>query len=153
MGTESSPGVKCGRGLLLTTHSLLVPRSWKSRAIPLPTLWGHTGPVTGSLYLYFSTTVHWAEEYCHWCSIPTGSIVQYYSYKVKQSRYRPGMAQRVPESWGFQITWQRRRMLVRLSALRTGRLYPRKNFSIIVHRIEQYFDICCAPNQLHTSVL
>ena len=34
-----SPGVKCGRGVLLTTHPLLVPRSWKSRAIPLPTLW------------------------------------------------------------------------------------------------------------------
>ena len=33
-----SPGVKCGRGVLLTTHPLLVPRSWKSRAIPLPTL-------------------------------------------------------------------------------------------------------------------
>jgi len=34
-----SPGVNCGRGVLLTTHPLLVPRSWKSRAIPLPTLW------------------------------------------------------------------------------------------------------------------
>ena len=32
------PGVKCGRGVLLTTHPLLVPWSWKSRAIPLPTL-------------------------------------------------------------------------------------------------------------------
>ena len=39
MGTGSFPGVKCGRGVLLITHSLLVPRSWKSRAIPLPTLW------------------------------------------------------------------------------------------------------------------
>jgi len=38
--------------MLLTTHPLLVPRAWKSRVIPLPTLWGHTGPVTGSLYLY-----------------------------------------------------------------------------------------------------
>ena len=54
MGTGSFPGVKCGRGVLLTTHPLLVPRSWKSRAIPLPTL-GHTGPVTGSLYLYLFT--------------------------------------------------------------------------------------------------
>ena len=36
MGTGSFPGVKCGRGVLLTTHPLLVPRSWKSRAIPLP---------------------------------------------------------------------------------------------------------------------
>jgi len=29
------PGVKCGRGVLLTPHPLLVPRSWKSRAIPV----------------------------------------------------------------------------------------------------------------------
>ena len=33
-----SSGVKCGRGVLLTTDPLLVPRSRKSRAIPLPTL-------------------------------------------------------------------------------------------------------------------
>jgi len=39
MGTGSFPGVKCGRGVLLTTHPLLVPRSWKRRAILLPTLW------------------------------------------------------------------------------------------------------------------
>ena len=43
MGSESFPGVKCGRGVLLTTHPLLVPRSWKSRAIPLPTLWSKPG--------------------------------------------------------------------------------------------------------------
>jgi len=35
MGTASFPGVKCGRGVQLTTHPL-----------------GHTGPVTGSLYVY-----------------------------------------------------------------------------------------------------
>ena len=39
MGTGSFPGVKCDRGVLLVTLPLLVPRSWKSRAIPLPTLW------------------------------------------------------------------------------------------------------------------
>ena len=38
-----SRGVKCGRGVLLTTHPLLVPRSWRSRAIPLPTLWATPG--------------------------------------------------------------------------------------------------------------
>ena len=43
MGIESFLGVKYGRGVLLTTHPLLVPRSWKSRAIPLPTLWATTG--------------------------------------------------------------------------------------------------------------
>jgi len=51
MGTGSFMGVKCGRGVLLTTHPLLVPRSWKSRAIPL----GHNGPVTGSLYLLLAS--------------------------------------------------------------------------------------------------
>jgi len=39
MSTGSFPGVKCGRSVLLTTHLLLVLRSWKSRAIPLNTLW------------------------------------------------------------------------------------------------------------------
>ena len=38
-GTGSFPGVKCGRGVMLTPHPLLVPWSWKSRAIPLLTLW------------------------------------------------------------------------------------------------------------------
>jgi len=40
MVTGSFPRVQCGRGVLLTNHPLLVPQSWKSRAIPLPTLWG-----------------------------------------------------------------------------------------------------------------
>ena len=44
-------GSKVRPGVLLTTHPLLVPWSWKSRAIPLPTLWATTGPVTGTLYL------------------------------------------------------------------------------------------------------
>ena len=43
MGTRSFPGVKCGQGVLLTTHPLLMTRSWKSRAIPLPTLWATPG--------------------------------------------------------------------------------------------------------------
>ena len=43
MGTGSFPGVKCGQDVLLTTHSLLVPRSWKSRAITLPPFWDTPG--------------------------------------------------------------------------------------------------------------
>jgi len=39
MGTGSFPGVKSGRGVLLTPHLLLVPWSRKSRAIPLLPLW------------------------------------------------------------------------------------------------------------------
>ena len=49
-----------------------------------------------------------------------------YILKVKQSRYRPGVVQRVPGSWGSQISWQRHRVVVRLSALRTARLYPQE---------------------------
>jgi len=52
MGTGSLPGIKCDRGVLLITHPLLVSRSWKSRAISLPTLWAATGYVTGSRYLF-----------------------------------------------------------------------------------------------------
>ena len=51
MGTGSFSGVNCGRGVLLTTHPLLVPRLWKSRPITTHHL-GHTGPLTGTLYLY-----------------------------------------------------------------------------------------------------
>ena len=43
MSTGPFPGVKCGRGVMLTTHPLLVPRSWKSTAIPLLTLWATPG--------------------------------------------------------------------------------------------------------------
>jgi hypothetical protein len=46
MGTTSILGVKCGRGMLLTTHPLLAPRSWKSRAIRLPPL-GHNWACNG----------------------------------------------------------------------------------------------------------
>ena len=56
MGTGSLSGVKCGRGVLLTTHPLLVPRSWKSRAIPLPNLWA----TPGLLRDHFTFTF-----YCH----------------------------------------------------------------------------------------
>ena len=39
MGTGSFLGVKSGRGVTLTPHPLLVPWSWKVRAIPLLPLW------------------------------------------------------------------------------------------------------------------
>ena len=43
IGTGSFSRVKCGRGVLLTTHPLLVLWSWNSRAIPLPTVWATPG--------------------------------------------------------------------------------------------------------------
>ena len=39
MGTGSFPGVKSGRGVMLTPHLLLPPWSKKGRAIPLFPLW------------------------------------------------------------------------------------------------------------------
>jgi hypothetical protein len=46
------PGGKVGRGMMLTTHPLLVPRLRKSWAIPPLTLWVVLGLLRGSLYLY-----------------------------------------------------------------------------------------------------
>jgi len=39
MGTGSFQRVKSGRGVTLTSHPLLVPWSWKGRAVPLLPLW------------------------------------------------------------------------------------------------------------------
>ena len=39
MGTGSFMGVKSGQGVTLTPHPLLLPWSWKGRAIPLLLLW------------------------------------------------------------------------------------------------------------------
>ena len=51
VGTGSFPGAKYGRGVLLTTHPLLVSQSWNGRAIPLPTIWPTTRSVTGTICL------------------------------------------------------------------------------------------------------
>ena len=59
MGTGSFPGVKSGRGVLLSPHPLLVPWSWKSRAIPLLPLWA-VRPVQS---LSVCTRVHFAFTY------------------------------------------------------------------------------------------
>ena len=51
-GYRGFPGGKIRLGRGADNHPLLVSRSWKSRAIPLPTLWATTGPVTGTVCLY-----------------------------------------------------------------------------------------------------
>jgi hypothetical protein len=55
--------------------------------------------------------------------------------KVNQSRYRPRVTQSVPGSWGSQISWQRHWEVVRLSALRTGRFYPKEIFLVLIYVI------------------
>ena len=53
-GYQVFPGGKIRPGRAVDHSPLLVPRSWKSRAIPLSTLWATAGPVTGTLHFYLS---------------------------------------------------------------------------------------------------
>ena len=55
-----------------------------------------------------------------------------YIYMIKQSCYRLGVAQRVSGTYGSQISWQQHRMVVRLSALRTGHLYPQEIHPVLI---------------------
>ena len=59
--------------------------------------------------------------------------------KVKQSRYRPGMAQRVPGNKGSQMSWQWHRKVVRLSALGTGRIHPQEILLVLIS-VRGWFD-------------
>jgi len=60
MGTGFFPGVKSGRGVKLTPHSLLVPWSWKRTAIPLLPLW----PVRPVQSLSVCTRMHFTLPQC-----------------------------------------------------------------------------------------
>ena len=65
MGTGSLPGVKSGRGVTLTPHSLLVPWSRKGRAIPLLPLWA-VRPVqslTACTRVHFTFTFYCNNEF------------------------------------------------------------------------------------------
>ena len=53
-GYRVFPGCKVQPGRASDHSPLLVPRSWKSRAIPLPTLWATPGLLTGN----FTFTLH-----------------------------------------------------------------------------------------------
>jgi len=60
MGTGSFPGVKSGRGVLLTPRPFLVPWSRKSRALPLLPLWAVRliQSLSACTRAYFTFTIH-----------------------------------------------------------------------------------------------
>ena len=83
MGTGSFPGVKSGRGVTLTPHPLLVPWSWKGRAIPLLTLWA-VRPVQ---------------------SLSACTRVTFTFYLLKRTPYKSNIyVVEVPNSFDFKIT-------------------------------------------------
>jgi hypothetical protein len=49
---QNTPYKRTWRGVVLTTHPVLAPRSRMSRAIPLLPLWALCGLLYGDLYLY-----------------------------------------------------------------------------------------------------
>jgi hypothetical protein len=59
-------------------------------------------------------------------------VLEQVKVKVKQSRYRLGVAQRVSGSLGSQISLQWPRTVVRLSALRTDCLYPQEIHLVLI---------------------
>jgi len=86
MGTGSFPGVKSGRGVTLTPHPLLVPWSWKSRAIPLLP-YGPYGTYTASVPV-------------QGCNLPFPSASSWLRERVSMLRYMHNVC----HVWGYQRT-------------------------------------------------
>jgi len=63
IGTGSFPGVKSGQGVTLTPHPLLVPWSWKGRAIPV---------LPHGLY-----GLYWASVPIHGCTLLHNNHIEY----------------------------------------------------------------------------
>ena len=59
-------------------------------------------------------------------------LIQQYKVKVKQSHYRPGQAQRVLRKLRLPHFVTTAQDGGRLSALRTGRLYPQEIFLVLI---------------------
>ena len=92
MGTGSFPGVKSVRGVTVTPHPLLLPWSWKGRAIPLLPIWA-VRPVQS---LSACTRVHFTLPQCLYKGWPLP--LPY----VQNVHLRPTVILRVPLQHRFQ---------------------------------------------------
>jgi hypothetical protein len=119
MGTGSFPGVKSGRDVTLTPHPLLVPWSRKSRAIPLLSLWA----VRPEQSLSAFTRVHFTLMHVGWVVKGKGKAIPLQTWTCPEVSKRL----RLPI---FQDS--RHMKVVRLSTIRTGRLYPQEILPVVV---------------------
>jgi len=146
MGTGSFPAVKCGRGVLLTTHPFLVPRSCKSRAIPLPTLWATPG-LWRDHFIFFYENIDAAWIMQRWMTInwlilcTTQTVRQYSTYLLWNTHEdTPKYAVHL----GISILFYRRSKCVLGGAKATWRYRQR-----VKHRVPH--DSCAALHILNNT--
>ena len=85
--------------MLLTTHPLLVPRSRKSRAIPLPTLWATPGLQRDHFTYYIYIKYEKIEKKAVLVPITGGLLVQF-KYISKHSLIIPSCVLHAPPILG-----------------------------------------------------
>ena len=94
MGTGTFRGVKSGRGMTLTPHPLLVPWSWKGRAIPLLPLWA-VRPVqslSACTRVTFTFTFYPSIETDCSCTMNTNSVLLHDFQLRPIGNYKPGFS-------------------------------------------------------------
>ena len=103
MGTGSFLGIKCGRDVLLTTHPLLVTRSWKSRAISVHTLWATPG------LDHFTFTCKNRDLVSRKAIFLNSALCCLFHAKAERSRCgmsQFGIAERLQAIWGSEQLWR-----------------------------------------------
>ena len=120
MGTGSFLGVKSGRGVTLTPHPLLVPWSWKSRAIPLLPLWAvqtvqSLSACTRVHFTFFTLGLHSWHLYISlivkWCDSPRFWTAPFYQmsplmYPIVSTLMLLGVSfHRLWMLWLFAASW------------------------------------------------